>query len=874
MGGAGPASRVAARGASEGPVARTATANAQAALTQAASPTGYLLWENTTTGDRGFWPLDGDYPAGGWMPLTNIPTEWRVACTADFDADGRHDILWHNTATGDFGFWLMDGVNAAPSGYIPLTVIATEWSVVGCADVNADASPDLLWRNATTGDMGFWTMRGTAPDGSGYRPLTTIGAEWQVAAFADFSGDGHPDILWQNLTTGDRGFWPLDASARATQGWVPLTVIDPVWVIAFARVNAASPAALMWHNTATGERGWWILDHLSQSVRGYVPFTTIANEWRATAVIPSYVPVGYVEIGGLAAGAGLEAGGGIYVGGESQLTVTLAETIYGPPVEPRHVTWTSSDPSRLRVDDTGHLTALAAGGPVRVIAAAEGVADTALVTVLPRPVPDLSLATDWVMFQGNARHDGYVDVTLDPLRFRERWVQPVAVPPYYPPVVARGRLFLYGPQNVTALAESDGSLLWSRDFPNVRRVRQPAWYDGTLYVSSYNPDSLWALGEADGATRFQVPACPRAAIRPGPVVAEGTVFVQGSTMCGYDASTGARRYTITGGGSADWAPAVANGLVYRPGDSSLDAFRVADGTLAFQVSDSRLDLGSTPVIGRDGKAYVSAWFNLVAVDLADRAVAWSRSLGDEGVPLVAGAGMVFQPYQNVLHAMRSSDGEPQYHLFGGSPWSMVLTRNLLFVSGGLRAGTVAFDVATGLPVWSHPAVGQLAMSANGILFIVVGGSKVVAISVNRSPRPQSSWTPRRIRPRLPPHPRYPGLPPPERRERPRDHDQHDPLLVHPAHQHQRGHGDEHHPQHHEAIDPDAVVAQRARGLLGGFGHSSMSPWRCWVPRVKSRNGATASPSRVSNVSRRGWRKSFSRPTFTSRRTSASTSACR
>jgi alpha-tubulin suppressor-like RCC1 family protein len=301
-GGTGPVARVVGEGA-EGPQVVALPRGARRGATDPApsrsmssmssmsgGATNYLLWQNTTTGDRGFWPISGGAPAGGWMPLASITPTWNMACTADFDGDGNHDVLWQNTSTGEWGFWLLDGTGVSSRGYIPLTQIDVQWKVVGCADVTGDGTPDLLWRNASTGDLGFWKMLGTGPDGSGYTPLTTIDAAWQVAALADFSGDGKPDILWQNLTTGDRGFWTLNGTAVAS-GWTPLTNIAGNWVIRLAAdANGDGQSDILWHNTTTGERGWWYLSGMVPT-NGWTPLTTIGNEWDMVGLLPAQSPI-------------------------------------------------------------------------------------------------------------------------------------------------------------------------------------------------------------------------------------------------------------------------------------------------------------------------------------------------------------------------------------------------------------------------------------------------------------------------------------------------------------------------------------------------------------------------------------------------------
>jgi hypothetical protein len=264
-----------------------ATAGLPGGESLASATTSYLFWSNTSTGDRGFWAMSNQFPTGGgWIPLTVIDPVWSIACTADFNGDGKHDILWHNTTTGDFGYWLLNGTTGPNAqGYIPLVQIATNWSVVGCADVSNDGKPDLLWRNATTGDMGFWKMAGLYPDATGYAPMTTIPAVWEVAALADFNGDGNADVLWQNLTTGDRGFWTLGGNYPSS-GWIPLTIIAGNWNIqAVTDANGDGKNDILWQNTSTGDRGWWYLNGMTQS-GGYEPLTSIGNQWDIVGFLP------------------------------------------------------------------------------------------------------------------------------------------------------------------------------------------------------------------------------------------------------------------------------------------------------------------------------------------------------------------------------------------------------------------------------------------------------------------------------------------------------------------------------------------------------------------------------------------------------------
>jgi hypothetical protein len=72
-------------------------------------------------------------------------------------------------------------------------------------DLDGDGRPDLLWHNGTTGALEVWLLEGGATRVE--RRITPEGladTAWQVRGVAGMNGDGHGDILWQHRTTGDR----------------------------------------------------------------------------------------------------------------------------------------------------------------------------------------------------------------------------------------------------------------------------------------------------------------------------------------------------------------------------------------------------------------------------------------------------------------------------------------------------------------------------------------------------------------------------------------------------------------------------------------------------------------------------------------------
>ena len=175
---------------------------------------------------------------GGAAPL---PLNWKLSATADFDHDGGPDILWRNETSQRLVIWTMNGTvkagNILPS---PDHAVDGNWEIVGARDFDGDGNTDLLWYNGTSGKVVIWRMDASVVrlSGSFTTPANAGDNNWRVVATADYGkGVGGvlqtPDLLWRNASSGRLVIWHLDWSGTRTAGLftTPDSMGDLAWLV-------------------------------------------------------------------------------------------------------------------------------------------------------------------------------------------------------------------------------------------------------------------------------------------------------------------------------------------------------------------------------------------------------------------------------------------------------------------------------------------------------------------------------------------------------------------------------------------------------------------------------------------------------------------
>lgn len=428
-------------------------------------------------------------------------------------------------------------------------------------------------------------------------------------------------------------------------------------------------------------------------------------------------------------------------------TVTLTATAtsaHGTPVTGRTVAWSTSNPARAAVDAEGKVTAISAG-EVSITATVEGKTASATVQVRARPVASWAGATEWGSFQANAGHTGHVEVTADPVVFRELWTRrPLGGDALTPATEGGGRVFVSSNNGrMAALDARTGTTSWTYDFNNGSMLDAPAYGNGRVYVGTggHSDTFLYGLDAASGAVVFRTPFGNQWSHWFAPVVSGGRVFKAGGGyggMYAFDAASGDRRWFQELSQDDGWTPAVDGSRVYayvsRFEEGELRAYDATTGALLYTIPDpdwarGQISLHPTPVVGSRNNVIMTQGDRLVSFDLGTQTIAWQRSSRFFRTPVVAD-GLIYVMSNNDVEVRRETDGSLAW--IWDSPTnqyveSMFATDNLLFVS--TIDGTYVVDLAARQTVWTYPAGGALTLTRDGVLVITQADGDVAAIDL-------------------------------------------------------------------------------------------------------------------------------------------------
>lgn len=364
----------------------------------------------------------------------------------------------------------------------------------------------------------------------------------------------------------------------------------------------------------------------------------------------------------------------------------------------------------------------------------DGVGDNADSTPLGQPIPA------WNTFQGDSKHTGAVDITLNSANFNSRWDQAMELARLQQGAAGDGRIFINNGGQVYALDARDGSIVWSKSLNsgtfNSQTSNPPAYADGIVYVQTGGHEDAYlrAFNAVDGSLVFSTKLADQWSSFYAPTIVDGTVYIGGGYyggMYAIDAKTGVQQWWQTLNQYDQFTPAVSGDYVIAyTGDYSpkLTVANKTTGNVLFEINDPEFEwhgwsMNLAPVVA--GETVLANHFGrLVAFNLASKQLAWVQKSGFTGQPVVSGA-RFYIINNGDLEARALADGSLLSTMAGATDFSgnPLVTNNLIFVSDSIN--TYAYQLDSGALVWTLEDKGGSLMMAEGALIIVASSGVTV-----------------------------------------------------------------------------------------------------------------------------------------------------
>lgn len=433
---------------------------------------------------------------------------------------------------------------------------------------------------------------------------------------------------------------------------------------------------------------------------------------------------------------------------DSGTTVQLSASVvdfHNQVVPNATVAWASAPAAVASVSASGLVTGVSPG--VAVITASSGGVLSADTITVKRPFADWSGAVEWTTYQGNARHTGYNPVLMDTHVFQELWTRTISTAALNPVTAGDGKVFVttssyFGVQQARSLDARTGNELWMRDFGSIHAVNPPAYAGGTVYLQTggHEDSFLWAMDATTGTVRFKSAFANQWSHYFAPTIVGATVYMAGGYyggMYAFSATEGVQRSFTSLNQYDQFTPAVSDGLVYAYTGLYQPKLTVADavtGVVVYEIADPGFvwdgwSMNTAPTLGSASSLLATNGGRLISFNLQSRSMGYQLSPGFRGQPTVAN-GVVYVANGTQVQARTEADGTLEWSWTppeGQPVGPMIATKNLLLVS--TAANTYAVDLSSHATVWSYPAGGHLALSAQGILFIAQSSGKLTAISM-------------------------------------------------------------------------------------------------------------------------------------------------
>jgi hypothetical protein len=198
---------------------------------------------------------------------------WRSIAFGDVNGDRKADIVFHNASTGQVAVWLLDGATVTGGAIIGSLSDAAPLAV---GDINGDGNRDIVWRRSS-GQIWGWLLNGTSAPISARIGTTVVGSDWQVPVIADFDGDCMDDLIWRSRSNGMVISWKMHGLAMDAFAILHAGIPTDWTIESSPDIDGDGRREVLWRNRSTSQTAIWTMNSHASYGGGY--FTNASGAW-------------------------------------------------------------------------------------------------------------------------------------------------------------------------------------------------------------------------------------------------------------------------------------------------------------------------------------------------------------------------------------------------------------------------------------------------------------------------------------------------------------------------------------------------------------------------------------------------------------------
>ena len=317
-------------------------------------------------------------------------------------------------------------------------------------------------------------------------------------------------------------------------------------------------------------------------------------------------------------------------------------------------------------------------------------------------------AAEWRQFRGTAGLSGASSATV-PSTLKLLWTYDAGDVIDSSAAIVDGAVYVGGGNgDLLALDLGTGQLRWKYKTGNLIGESSPTVSRDAVYIGDLG-GIVHAVDIRD-ATRLWT-FKTGAEIKSSPVLVDGAVLIGSydGHLYALDAKTGKLRWKVQTKGQVHATPAVQNGVTFIAGcDAIFRAIRVKDGREMYQI-ESGAYTGASPVVAGDRAYFGTFNFEVLALDLKARRIAWRYSQPDAQFPYYSSAALdggrvIVGGRDKVVHAIDAATGKSAWTFATRArvDSSPVVAGGRVYIGSG-DGRLYVLDSASGKKLWEFDA---------------------------------------------------------------------------------------------------------------------------------------------------------------------------